>query len=171
MRARGNTYDIINARVRLSRCLYSRRYYETPSENVLRFVSPFILFCFNRMGGTKPGHTHTYTHYIGLCAHTYTHTHIHTHSTAEMSNRRLASLSLSFCRARRVRWEALYVGKNSSSGVILVHVINRAFQCCSTDSPSLNRVVQTSIPLNGPWNFKLFSTSLQSIGKSISCEP
>lgn len=129
-----------------------------------------LLFCSALTGWEErnPGtriHTPTMSH----CAHIYTHTHIN--STAKMSNRRLASLSLSFCRARRVRWEVLYVGKNSSSEVILVHVINRAFQCCSTDSPSLNRVVQTSIPLNGPWNFKLFSTPLQSIGKSISCEP
>lgn len=65
--ARADTYDIINARVRLSWCLYSRRYYETPSENVLRFVSPFILFCFNWMVGAKSGHTYMRTFTIATC--------------------------------------------------------------------------------------------------------
>lgn len=124
-----------------------------------------LLFCSALTGWEErnPG-THIYAHppRHALCAHI--------HLTAKMSNRRPASLSLSFCRTRRVRWEALYVGKNSSSRVILVHVINRAFQCTAPIPRTLNRVVQTSIPLNGPWNLKLFSTSLQSIGKSIACE-
>lgn len=160
-RARADTYDIINACVRLSWCLYSRRYYETPSENVLRFVSPFILFCFNWMVGAKSRHMYVRATFTTLhAAHTL---------NGKMSNRRLASLSLSFCRA-----ESLTRGtprrKNSNSRVILVHVINRAFQHRSTDLLSLNRVVQTYIPLSDPWNFKLFSTSLQSCRKkNVAC--
>lgn len=110
------TYDIINARVRLSRCLYSRRYYETPSENVLRFVSPFILFCFNRMGGTKPGHTHTHTH--DVASRTCTHTHALGGKNVESSSRVTFAFFLSRAESSTrgtLCWKKFQLRSNSSA--------------------------------------------------------
>lgn len=100
-----------------------------------------------------------------------TRTHACTHLTAKC--RIVVSRHFRFLFiVREVRWEAFRAGKkfhlwsNSSA-----RYKQNVFQHCSINPLSPNRIVQTYILLKSPWNFKLFSTSLQKHrAKSVLCQ-